>query len=70
MDDLSELQAELGAHFNRRIAEGLTCEANTLHLQGEHRNCVNMVPATWPEVSQVHPRKQRFMQTAPTTVNS
>ena len=45
MDELSELQAELGAHFHR-IAEGLTCEANTLHLQGEHRNCVHIVPAT------------------------
>lgn len=69
MDDLTELQA-LSWKRIFTLAEGLTCEANTLHLQGEHRNCFYLVPATLTEVSQVHPRKQKDMQTTPTRVNS
>lgn len=34
MDDLTELQA-LSWEQIFTLAEGLTCEANTLHLQGE-----------------------------------
>ena len=49
MDDLIELQA-LSWKRIFTLAEGLTCEANTLHLQGEHRNCFYTVPATLTEV--------------------
>ena len=60
MDDLTELQA-LSWEQIFTLAEGLTCEANTLHLQGEqfsHSQQVTHTQFSHQQVTHTHTHTQ------------